>query len=56
MIRRLWLFVRIVWRGHDGYLPSRIDWRTAWKVALDVHPNRKEGEPAMKDWLSCRSF
>jgi len=29
--RRIWLFLRIVWRGKDNYLPERIDIKTAWK-------------------------
>lgn len=29
-IRKVWLFVRIVWREHEG---ERIAWRTAWEVA-----------------------
>ena len=30
-MRKLWLFVRIVWRPYEG---GRIAWRTAWDVAF----------------------
>ena len=40
--RRVWLFVRIVWRVWEepmpGYPPFRINPRLAWQVVCIVHP------------------
>lgn len=36
MIRRLWLFARIVWREYDGH---RLSSDTSWAVANIVWPN-----------------
>jgi len=45
MRKRIWLFVRIVWRRFDAKdipKPYRndeyISWATAWEVARTVHP------------------
>jgi hypothetical protein len=38
--RRLWLFVRIVWRQWDTAVPeqsNRISWSVAWTVAKIMH-------------------
>ena len=39
--RAVWLFSRIVWRRFDFYLPTRLDWRTAWKVARIIYPRER---------------
>lgn len=31
--RRIKLFLSLVWRGKDEYLPERIDIKTAWEVS-----------------------
>jgi hypothetical protein len=44
LLRRIWLFVRIVWRESDSkeipklYRAGRIAASTAWQVARIVHP------------------
>lgn len=47
--RRLWLFLRIVWRVWDNVYPYdkkpyRLDWRTAWDVAGIVWHAPRQGE------------
>ena len=44
MIRRIWLFCRIVWRKFDApSIPKpyrcddRISWKLAWEVAKIIH-------------------
>lgn len=39
-LKRLRLFLGIVWRMHEG---SRMSWRLSWDVARCMHPHRRPG-------------
>ena len=43
MLKRIWLFLRIVWRGGDAYLPERISIKTAWKVGSIIWGQENSG-------------
>lgn len=49
-LRRLQLFLSVVWRRMDSQFPQRMDWRTAWDVAevamgLEPHEIHRGGPP-----------
>lgn len=44
-IRRIWLFLRIVWRRWEPEIAWRIPAKLAWEVAGMVWPARKKPQP-----------